>query len=78
MFFNHFNVKRHLKTEHSKADRWECEECEKSFSSRYSLNYHVKACHEKDALFNCQVCEQTFDTVAKLFKQSNVRKMDQG
>ena len=70
MFFNHFNVRRHLKTEHSKADRWECEECEKSFSSRYSLNYHVKACHEKDALFNCQVCEQTFDTVAKLFKHN--------
>ena len=70
IFFNHFNVRRHLKTEHRKVERWECDECEKSFSNRYSLDYHVKACHKKDTLFNCGVCEETFDTIAKLTKHN--------
>ena len=68
MFYDHFNVKRHIKTEHEKAERCECTECEKSFSNQYSLNYHVKACHKKDSFFTCAVCEETFKTIAGLCK----------
>ena len=71
IFFNHFNVRRHLKTEHRKNERWECDKCKNSFSSRYSLDYHVKAFHEKDTLFNCRICEETFDTIAKLTKHKS-------
>ena len=68
MFYDHFNVKRHIKTEHEKSERCACTECEKSFSNQYSLNYHVKACHKKDSCFTCLVCEETFKTIAGLCK----------
>ena len=65
LFYDHFNVKRHIKTEHEKSERCECE---KSFSNQYCLNYHVKACHKKDSFFTCAVCEETFKTIAGLCK----------
>ena len=66
MFFDHYNVRRHIKTEHQRSERCQCEECEKSFSNQYSLNYHVKTCHKKDYIFTCPICEETFNTIAEL------------
>ena len=68
MFFDHYNVRRHIKLEHEKSERQQCEECEKSFSNQYSLNYHVKVCHKKDNIFTCLVCEETYNTIAELCK----------
>ena len=68
LFFGHYNVMRHIQTEHERSDRWQCEECEKSFSNKYSLNYHVKACHVKDYISTCPVFEETFNTVAEYCK----------
>ena len=59
---------RHIQTEHERSDRWQCEECEKSFSNKYSLNYHVKACHVRDYISTGPVCAEKFNTVAEYCK----------
>lgn len=68
MFYDHCNVKRHMKTEHEKAERCECKKCYKTFSNQYSLNYHIKVSHQAETFFTCPVCEVSFKTIAELYK----------
>lgn len=74
LFFDHYNVKRHLRTEHEKSERHKCPECDRTFACKASLNYHVKALHEKNKMINCESCNETFHSVAKYYnhKKSHI------
>lgn len=72
-----FKVKRafeqHLRV-HS-GDLFQCEKCEKSYTSKDKLKYHMTCSHGAERRFGCLLCEATFFSNNKLNRHlRNVHK----
>ena len=46
IFTHGSNLRKHIKTEHIRIDRFECCECSKSYASKFSLSYHRAKVHK--------------------------------
>ena len=43
--------------------RYDCDQCEKSFSAKISLRYHIMTKHLDGAKINCDKCNKQFSDV---------------
>ena len=59
MFITFSNLKRHVKQEHLKKDRYECSICNKSFAAKISLEYHLRK-HVEGFELSCEYCSEKF------------------
>ncbi|XP_050559523.1 zinc finger protein 543-like [Spodoptera frugiperda] len=61
----HYFEERHLifhKNSHNKKDvkMFHCNECDKTFRSKYSRNFHVARIHKNEPAYPCNKCEEVF------------------
>ena len=68
MFADSSNMRRHIKTEHEKTDRFPCDQCSKSLSCKASLDYHVLTRHTEPTVLRCEQCNASFDSPANFSK----------
>ena len=60
LFFNHFQIERHLRKQHSEDGKaFACEHCGKSFALKSNLVIHQKT-HDLDKPFGCDKCDKTW------------------
>ena len=76
IFYNKSNMKRHIKREHDRIDRFNCCECTRSFATDYALNYHKMRMHQSSD-FKCPKCSiiiSDFKSYCDHLKQHTSRK----
>uniref|UniRef100_A0A6P7F2K6 Gastrula zinc finger protein XlCGF52.1-like n=1 Tax=Diabrotica virgifera virgifera TaxID=50390 RepID=A0A6P7F2K6_DIAVI len=58
-FLTFYNLNKHKKMTHQKLRPFECEQCQRKFSSKFALRTHERQ-HTQDMPFTCNICGQSF------------------
>ena len=61
------NMKAHFRRKHE-GKTYDCQQCDKKFSTAYARNSHVKAQHGDGKTFQCNTCETGFSFQQGLYK----------
>lgn len=57
--------KKHMKCEHGNRQKWNCNECGKSFSRKEHVDRHIRITHHQESVV-CSVCQATLSDKYKL------------
>lgn len=70
-FYDSYNVKRHIRNEHTGHSSFKCNFCEKAFQSTTAKVYHERSHQNTDTSVHCDLCKKTFvsDIVLKSHKK---------
>jgi len=65
------NLNRHKKTQHQLGGDHEvnvksyvCDQCGKTYKTKYGLTLHIKSIHQRIFKFQCQICQKGFSQSA--------------
>lgn len=67
------NVKRHVKQEHLRKNRYECIKCSKSFAAKISLEYHLRK-HVEGSELSCEYCSEKFNDFTNYAKHRKIHR----
>ena len=59
-FIHRGNLNKHIRNVHNKEKRYQCGECFKKFSMKFSLEGHILAVHNKEQAYQCNQCFKKF------------------
>ena len=54
-------LSRHISSVHE-GIKYDCEVCQKRYTSKNNLKYHMEVAHENADLYKCEFCEKNFIT----------------
>ena len=55
------DLNKHVKRVHENTKEYQCNRCEKWFSTRGNLNFHIKTVHNLIKPFECDTCDRQFN-----------------